>query len=215
MNRLVQQRFFTLAGALLTLALSTQAIAEAGSWVVRGNPTLMSTGLLNEAGASFLPRHRIGGANLDMAGDDQLSFSISYFLTNRVSVEYLGARQFERSLAVRGVGDLGDAVRLPPTLTMRYHFRENAEWRPYVGAGINWTNTLVNQQALGQQNLSLENPVGYALQAGVYYDLSDDWVLNFEARYSDIDAELRANDRQVGRTDIDPLVVAVKLGYRF
>lgn len=209
----------TMRSVLTIIALTSlpcfNAFGEAGSWVVRGGPTLINNGLLSDNGIANVPRHRIGAAALDMRTDDQLSFSVAYFLSNRISFEYLGARQVERALRFRGVGDLGENMRLPPTLTARYHFRPYAKWRPYIGAGVNWTNTLRQEQLNQQGSLRLRNAMGYALQTGVYHDLTDHWVLNFEARYNDISAELREAGRQIGEAEVDPLVVAVKLGYRF
>lgn len=46
-------------------------------------------------------------------------------------------------------------------------------------------------------------------------DLSDRWVLNLETRYNDIDPQLRSGDRDLGTADLDPIVTAFKLGYRF
>ncbi|XLM23340.1 OmpW family protein, partial [Chromobacterium piscinae] len=41
-------------------------------------------------------------------------------------------------------GDLGKVSVLPPTLTLQYHFMPEATFRPYVGAGINYTRFYSN-----------------------------------------------------------------------
>ena len=63
---------------------SPLAFPEAGSFVVRGGPTLIANSVFGDASD---PRHRIGGAALDLQGDDLLSFSVAYFVSDRVSVE--------------------------------------------------------------------------------------------------------------------------------
>jgi outer membrane protein len=206
-----------LTSAVLSAAIFWPQLAysEAGSWVVRGGATNSVLAPMRQIENTFAHRHQLGGADLDTSVDDGFSVSLSYFFTNHISVEMLQSRPFQQNLSVRGVGDVGRSLALPPTLTLRYHFRENRVWRPYVGAGFNWLDQIENDLQGQQPGLRVRNTFGLALQAGIYVDLSDRWVLNLETRYNDIDPQLRSGTRNLGTADLDPMVTAFKLGYRF
>lgn len=38
-----------------------------------------------------------------------------------------------------GLGKVGKVWLLPPTLTFQYHFTDFGAFKPYVGAGVNYT----------------------------------------------------------------------------
>lgn len=95
------------------------ALSEAGSWVVRGGATHSVLAPMQQIENTFAHRHQLGGADLDTAADDGFSVSLSYFFSNQLSVEFLQSRPFQQNLSVRGVGDIGESLAVPPTLTLR------------------------------------------------------------------------------------------------
>ena len=67
---------------------------------------------------------------------------ISYFLTENFALELiLAVTPHDVAVAGSAVGDidLGDVWLLPPTITAQYHFNPRGDFRPYIGAGINYT----------------------------------------------------------------------------
>jgi outer membrane protein len=46
----------------------------------------------------------------------------------------------EHDVSFAGVG-IGAERHLPPTLTLQYHIRLEGDFRPYVGAGINYNGS--------------------------------------------------------------------------
>lgn len=52
-------------------------------------------------------------------------------------------------------------------------------------------------------------------QAGMYFELSDKWLVNFETRVSDIGLPVRVAGNPVARSNINPVMTALKLGYQF
>lgn len=116
--------------------------------------------------------------------------------------------------------DLGSVWLLPPTLTAQYHFNyEN--FRPYIGAGINYT-IFYNTESGVAKDISYDNAFGFAFQGGIDYDLNDKWFLNFDAKYILLktDVTVDASNLSAGlsipaKVTINPLLIGVGFGMRF
>ena len=120
---------------------------------------------------------------------------------------------------------LFDTWVLPPTITLQYHFMPESNIRPYVGVGANYTATLWDdadsglETLLGPVDVSSENSWGWAVQAGLDYDINDSWFFNVDVKYIDIDTTAKigfgAGNQIKVDVDIDPFVVGAGIGYRF
>lgn len=157
--------------------------------------------------------------------DDQLGvvFDLTYFLSPNWAVELLASTPFEHDIdgagALGPLGKIGDTKHLPPTLSLQYHFSPNQTFRPYVGAGLNYTlffddstnpglhdgvvatanGALGTNFSGGSTNLSIDDSFGPALQAGFDVDVAENWFLNFNVRYIMIEA-----DASLKTTTFDP-----------
>ena len=109
------------------------------------------------------------------------------------------------------------APGVPPTLSLQYHLAPDAAIRPYVGVGVNLTLFFDESTtgALEGTDLSLSNSVGAAFQAGVDFDLTEQWSINIDARYMDIETKAKLDGVSLGKVNIDPWAFGVSLGYRF
>lgn len=123
-----------------------------------------------------------------------------------------------------------DTWVLPPTVTLQYHFRPEAKWRPYAGIGVNYTaflwddaTTRLERAVGGPVHVNSRNGWTWALQAGVDIDWKDNWYFNIDMKYIDIDTEasifinggpLAGTNLRVN-TDVSPFVVGAGIGYRF
>ena len=93
-----------------------------------------------------------------------------------------------------GAGNIAEVDHLPPTLSLQYHFNPDGRFRPYIGAGLNYT-TFSNEDtkgALAGSDLELDDSWGAAGQIGADVGLNDNWFLNLAVRYIDIDSDARA-----------------------
>ena len=73
--------------------------------------------------------------------------------------------------------DVLSAKNVAPTLLVNYHFGAPAtRWRPYVGAGINYTKFVSVKSKLAT-DVKMSDSTGLAVQLGVDYALSKDWGL--------------------------------------
>jgi outer membrane protein len=177
----------------------------------------------------------VGGSDLGVdvsVGDDtQLGLNFAYFLTDRVNIEVLAATPFTHDVdfGVRdplGTGNqLGEVTHLPPTISLNYYFNDPGNaFQPYVGLGVNYTIFFEEEftsanEAIGLDDLSLDDSFGLAAQIGVDYMLNEKWFLNGSIRYIDIDTEasfnLNGTRGEVDKIEIDPIVTMISVGYRF
>ncbi len=89
-----------------------------------------------------------GSADVDEQYAPELD--LTYFLNENFGLELsLAAPPFDVTATDTAAGqlDLGNVWALTPTLMMQYHFaQENKGFRPYLGAGINYTHFLMRKE---------------------------------------------------------------------
>ncbi len=152
---------------------------------------------------------------------------VTYFFTDYVSAELIAAttrHSVKDKNSAAGNLDLGHVWLLPPTLTAQVHPLGRSRIDPYVGAGINYTIFYGNggTQDIGGQNakVNYDNRFGYAFQAGVNYQIDDNWFLNLDVKklYLSTSAHVvleGSGEATRAKVDIDPWLLAVGIGYRF
>ncbi len=224
--------------ALALLSVTSVSFAQgfqAGDIVVRG-------GLVNVQPDSAEHTIYAGGDPVDIGfgnlkasveDDTQVSLNLVYFLDSNWAVELLAATPFSHDITVNlGNGtetNLGETKHLPPTLSALYYFNTNSNFKPYVGAGINYTfffehtfNPAMkgSSSALDLSDLNLENSWGLSAQIGADYYFDENWSINGSIRYIDIDTT--ANFQALGGVAdgyvdvaIDPIVYSLQVGYKF
>lgn len=171
-------------------------------------------GVLPDAGGNT----SIGGTpDADNAVVPELDFS--YFFTKNIAAELILATS-SHDLSAKGTAagdlDLGDAMLLPPTLTLQYHFTPDRQFSPYVGAGVNYTMTYNEGKGRDTTDLKAGNSFGPALQAGADYWLTDNWGVNFDVKkiWLEVDADI-SGGAVTGDVELDPWVVGAGASYRF
>ena len=218
--------FLTLSAATMMLPLPALAY-EAGDWLVRGR--IINVNPNDSSGTLSLNGADTGLKGVKVDSDTVPELDITYMLTPHWGVELiLGYSEHtvkgEKTWAA--LGDVIDTKVLPPTLTLQYHFRPNADIRPYVGAGVNYTyffdEKVPSSSALSSpgDKVSLESSWGWALQAGVDIAINQDWFINMDVKYLDIDTtasfkNVLGNNSAKIDADIDPFVYGIGIGRRF
>ncbi len=175
------------------------------------------------ASSPLLPTGTIAGSNLSITNSVVPELDISYFFTKNIAVELiLGTTPHNVKAAgsIAGLGRIGRTWLLPPTLTLQYHFYVNDMIKPYVGAGINYTFFYNNKSKGIFENFSIDNSVGFALQAGVDVMLDKHWGINFDVKKIWLEADAKAYiptlDTHVKtKAKIDPWLIGVGVVYKF
>ncbi|TMP35584.1 OmpW/AlkL family protein [Pseudoalteromonas rubra] len=179
--------------------------------------------------ASAINENRTLGLVAD--SDTQLGITFDYQYNDNIVFELIAATPFSHT--VEGAGglagnDIAKVKHLPPTLLAQYHFfAPNAKFRPFVGAGLNYT-VFFDEEASAALKATLEtddvkvdldSSFGVALQVGFNYDLNDKWGLHGMISKMDIntDATVYADGKQALTSDVelDPIVAMFGVKYKF
>ena len=138
---------------------------------------------------------------------------VSYFFTKNIAAELVLTYPQKHDVSLDGA-KIGTVKHLPPTLLVQYHFLPDAQFRPYVGAGLNYTTFSQNRLLNGAASLEHDS-FGLALQAGADVALDKKWSLNFDVKKVQIRSDVLIGGAKASRVKIDPLMLAVGVGYRF
>jgi len=194
-----------IAAAILSTLLSGAAFAQQtteGPWMVRAR----AVHLESDNGDST-------GLGLSMNNKWIPEVDVSYFFSPNVAVELILTVPQKQTLTSSALNaKVGTLKHLPPTLLGQYHFPMNG-FKPYVGAGINYTR-FSSVNLLPGVDID-RNSWGPALQVGVDIPLSKGLYLNFDVKKVYIRTDVSLNGKNVGEFKVDPLLVGVGLGWRF
>ncbi len=164
----------------------------------------------------------LGSFNID--NNTQMGMTLGYMFTDNIGVELLAATPFQHKVGLQSTGTIAEVKQLPPSLMAQYYFGDKQDkLRPYLGLGINYTtfyDTKFNQTGrdAGLSDLSVKSSWGVATQAGLDYNLADNWLINMSVWWIDIDTEVKfkaGGEQQNINTRIDPWVFMFGVGYRF
>ena len=191
-----------MAVAALCALMSGAAFAQQaeGPWLVRARAVNLqasngdTTGLGLSTNNKWLPE-----------------VDLTYFINKNIAAELILTVPQSQTLYSNGAA-IGSFKHLPPTLTLQYHFDMNG-FKPYVGAGINYTRlSSINLPA----GVSVDsNSFGPALQAGVDIPVGKNLYVNFDVKKVYIRTDVSAAGSKLGTFKVDPLLVGVGLGWRF
>lgn len=197
------KRWFWVAATLAIAMASSMASAAQGDWlgrvrVININPDASSSAL-----------------SLDASTETTLELDFTYFVTNNLGLELILATK-KHSITSAGA-PIGDVSLLPPTLTLQYHFApDSPSFRPYVGAGINYTHfydiNLLNGAA------TVDNSSwGGALQIGADFPINKTFFLNVDLKkiWIDTDVKLTATGATAANFKINPLILGLGVGMKF
>ena len=135
---------------------------------------------------------------------------VSYFFTPNFAAELILTYPQKHDVRLGGT-KIGSVKHLPPTLLAQYHFTGLGAFKPYVGAGVNYTRFSGVDIAGGALTVK-KNSWGPALQLGFDYALDKHWSLNLDVKKVYIDTTVSGG---VGRFKVDPVLVGLGVGYRF
>ncbi|WP_022980785.1 OmpW family protein [Ideonella sp. B508-1] len=203
----MRKQLFALAAVAALAAPQFAAAQDSGSWLVR-------------ARALYLQSENHDTTGLDLSVNDKAfpEFDVSYFFTPNIAAELILTYPQYHKIEAGGT-KIGGLRHLPPTLTAQYHFTNFQGFRPYLGAGVNYTNvTSVSWEPAVEAALHpsiTRNSFGWAVQAGVDIPVGNNWLVNVDVKKVKIGVDVKSSGTKVGEFDIDPLLFSVGVGYRF
>ena len=109
----------------------------------------------------------------------------------------------------------GTIKALPPSLLLQYHFTDLGAFKPYVGAGLNYTVFYNRNNILNGAAEVDRSSFGLTGQIGFDYALNKNWFLNLDVKYVQMNTDVKVNGAKVGKVDLDPMLYGIGVGYRF
>lgn len=200
-----------LGGAMLLG--SSLALAEKGDWLVR----VRAVNLDMENKSDPIPALGVPADAIHVEDKVIPEVDISYFLTKNIAAELVLTIPQEHDVTLLG-GKIGTFKHLPPTLLLQYHFLPDQKFRPYVGAGINYTRiSNVSLAVTGVGTLDLDSSsTGGALQVGFDVELSKNMFLNVDLKKIYIESDvILVGTGKVSHVDLDPVAIGIGLGWKF
>lgn len=219
--------------SLLAAAVMVSGAAsayEAGDWIVRGGAVMVDP---DESSSSLkVGGSKLSGTEVQVDDDTQVLLNVTYMASQHVGVELLAATPFEHNVETKGLGgvglndvELGSIKHLPPTLSVLWYPMDGkSAFQPFLGVGVNYTFFFDEdvsgeaQNALGADNLDLDDSWGLSARVGLDYMINDCWSAHIGAYYLDISTDASV-ETALGKAevdvDVDPWVYTLGLGYRF
>lgn len=193
-----------LAAAAVCALTSGAAMAQTeGPWLVRARAVHLDSANKDNTG-------------LGLSINDKTipELDITYFFSPNIAAELVLTVPQKQNVHSTAAGYLGTLKHLPPSLLAQYHFTQFSGFKPYVGAGINYTR-FSSVKLLGGAADVKRSSWGGALQVGVDVPLNKQWSLNFDVKKVYIKTDVSLNGANAGSFKIDPVLVGIGLGYRF
>ncbi|WP_352911630.1 OmpW family protein [Mesorhizobium sp. M0923] len=219
------------AVAAFLIVLGQQAVAadleqaasgpQAGAWVTEApspwQVRLRALGVITEDSGYV---NAVPGSGLSYSDTVTPEIDISYFFTDNIAAELILGTTYasiEGQRTIGGLGNIGTVWLLPPTLTLQYHFTNFGAFKPYVGAGVNYT-IFYNQDVGSADDLKVKNTFGIALQVGFDYMVDEHWGVNLDVKKLFLKPNFDVTvdgAKLTGKAALDPWLIGAGVTYRF
>jgi outer membrane protein len=163
---------------------------------------------------------QISGSGLSYSDSVIPELDITYYMTDNFAAELILGTTYANIYgegAISGLDKIGKTWVLPPTLTLQYHFTNFGAFKPYVGAGVNYT-MFYNQSGDAASSLDVKDSFGAALQVGADYMINDHWGVNFDVKKLFLRPEYDttiSGTHYTGKAKLDPWLIGAGVTYRF
>jgi len=184
--------------------LSGAAFAEQSPWMVRARAVGLDMSNKDSTGL---------GLNVNNKKIPEID--ISYFINKNVAVELILTVPQKQTVNSTALGtDIGTFKHLPPVITLQYHFDNFADFKPYVGAGLNYTQITQVNLLDGGANIN-SHSWGGALQAGIDFPIDKNLSFNIDIKKLSLKTDVFVGGANRGVLKLDPTLIGVGLGYRY
>lgn len=192
-----------IAAAVLCTLTSGVAMAQQateGPWLVRARAVHIDSANKDST-----------GLNLSINDKWIPEVDVTYFFNKNIAAELVLTVPQRHTLSAGGTA-IGSLKHLPPSLLLQYHF-DAPGFKPYVGAGINYTRFSAVRLPAG---VDIDrNSFGGALQVGVDFPVAKNVYLNVDVKKVYIKTDVSAAGNKIGTFKVDPVLFGIGLGWRF
>jgi outer membrane protein len=205
--------------AVAAILVSAPATAyQAGDFILR----LGGAGVYPSGESDSLDA--ISGAEVEADDAWSLGITATYMFTDAIGLGVLGAWPFEHDIegsgTISNLDKVAETKHLPPTVTLQWHIPTGSSFHPYVGAGFNYTYFFDEDTdgALSAADIDIDDSFGFAGEAGVDFDLGNDWLVSGQVWYIGIEPEAKIQGAGLNEkidVQIDPWVFMLGVGKKF
>ena len=201
--------YFALVAALLAFAVPSAAAPsyDAGTVLLR----LRAVEIVPDVSSTVSIGGKVSISDTTIAEAD-----ITYFLSQHWALELIAGSD-KHAIYYNKTTKLANVWLLPPTLTLQYHFDQIGPFKPYVGAGPNYT-VFYNRSNGPLGKLRTTDNWGFALQAGTDIPLTDDgsYFLNVDVKRLFLSTHASFSGSPVtASVNINPWLIGAGVGIRF
>lgn len=184
------------------------AQAQSGPWLVRVHA--LSLDSANKGSTT---------PDLDLSVNNKVfpEMDVSYFFTPNIAAELVLTYPQKHDIRAGGT-KIGTLKHLPPTLSVQYHFTGLGAFKPYAGAGLNYTrfSNVSFDPSVASLGPSIDkSSTGLAVGAGFDFEVAKNVYLNLDVKKVQIRTDVKSNGTKIGDFKVDPLLVGVGVGMRF
>jgi outer membrane protein len=156
----------------------------------------------------------VNGVEVDISSSFAPGIDVSYFFSRKMSAELMFTTS-THDVEIKDGADLGNISLLSPTLSLQHHFYLN-KFKPYLGAGLSYT-AFYGEDPGELDAIEYKNEVGYLIQAGIDYNISDKWFLNIDFKKIFLKSEVTANNdsSNTAEVNLDPIMLGFGVGMKF
>ena len=196
----MKKNLFALAVVCICSSGAVWAQPAEGPWMVRARAVH-----LDSANKDSTP------LGLTVNNKTMPEVDVTYFFNKNIAAELILTIPQKHTVSAAGVA-IGSLKHLPPSLLLQYHF-EAPGFKPYVGAGLNYTRFSSVKLPAG---VDIDrNSFGAALQVGVDIPVAKNLYFNVDVKKVYIGTDVMAGGAKLGTFKVDPVLVGVGLGWRF
>jgi outer membrane protein len=170
------------------------------------------------------------GSKIDIKSASALFFTVTYMITDDVSVEALGGLPYKHDIvgagAVAGVGKIGSVHQVSPTVLLQYRFMAaDAPLLPYVGAGPTFAKfygtkgsgalTAVTNPGGPPTTIGGDTEWGGTIEAGANYKIDKHWFIDAAILKTFISTKATLSTGQSTSAKLNPIAINASIGYTF
>ncbi|MGX5805295.1 OmpW/AlkL family protein [Bradyrhizobium sp. Arg314] len=200
-------------GQIVDATQHTVDLVEPSPWQVR----LRSLGVITDDKGNV---NGIPGSGLSYSDTAIPELDVTYYFTHHLAAELILGTTYANIYGegtIGGLANIGKTWVLPPTLTLQYHFSDFGAFKPYVGAGINYS-IFYNQNTGTADALDVKNTFGGAVQVGFDYKLDQHWGINFDVKKLFLEPKFDAvvgGTNVTGKAKLNPWLIGTGVTYSF
>jgi len=205
------------AAALCVLAATVVRAADTdGPWEVRVRLLYLDPANGSDAIPNLVPPDAIH-VNNKWLPDLDFEYHFTPHWSSELILTYPQVQEVYLTQSALGPAHLGDFRHLPPVLTVKYNFMPESDFRPYIGAGVNYTliyDVNLAVPTVGPLTLARDS-FGPAGQVGFDWKIGEHWFLNADAKWVKIHSDVKLDGMPITNVQINPWLLGVGFGYRF